>query len=124
MLSKLFNWLKSQDSTNKNQEENILASITYYIKEGSTKPSVNIELDNYDEDCCEAMCDILDTISSDGFYIETFNIMKTALLKEKREDVLLYILTRVGDKIRDEMLKKNEDSIKDEPCIKPSDTLQ
>lgn len=124
MLSKLFNWLKSQDSTNKNQEENILASITYYIKEGSAKPSVNIELDNYDEDCCEAMCDILDTISSDGFYIETFNIMKTALLKEKREDVLLYILTRVGDKIRDEMLKKNEDSIKDEPCIKPSDTLQ
>jgi hypothetical protein len=127
MLSKIIDlfYTKSQEDSQETQEdENIIASITYYVKSGSTKPSVNIELQDYDQECCEAMCAILNTLGSDGFYAETINILKTALMQEEREDILLYFFTHLSDQIREGLIKSHSSQMDDEPCVKPSDALR
>lgn len=127
MLSKLIDlfYTKPQEDSQESQiDENIIASITYYVKSGSTKPSVNIELQNYEPECCEAMCSILNTLGSDGFYAETINILKMALIQEEREDILLYFFTHLSEQIRDGLIKNHSSHMDDEPCVKPSDALR
>lgn len=125
MLSKILDLFSSKkiEKTDIDPQENIIASITYYIKEGSNKPSVNIELEDYNQECCDAMCSILNTLGSEGFYAETVNILKAALMEEGREDILLYFFTHLSGQIREGMIKGHKREMDDEPCVKPSDAL-
>jgi hypothetical protein len=50
-------------------------------------------------------------------------MIKSALLEQDEEDVLLKIFTNISKKYKDKLLKNHKESIKDEPCIKPSDML-
>lgn len=127
MLGKFFKNLfskKQQAITEDNEPEEVLASIKYLVKRGSNNVSIDIELSDYDDTSASALCEILDILSEDYGYTETINIIRTALLNDNQEEMLLKIFTHISDQARDKIIKAHKESHKDEPCIKPSDMLQ
>lgn len=119
----LFNFLKKK-TDNKINEELIDASVTYYIKRDSKSPVLNIEINNYDDQSIEALCKLLDLLNSESCYIETVEMIKNSLINDKREDILIKILTHVEQSITNKLLKAYEKKAKEEPCIKPSDMIK
>jgi fructose 1,6-bisphosphatase len=100
-----------------------LVTIAYNIN-SNLEASIDILMDDYKAESINAMCKLLDTLSNDGFYIETVNMLKQGLINDDQPEVLLTILTHVGQQARYKILQSNrKDSTKDEPCIKPSDML-
>lgn len=127
MLGKFFKNLfnkKQQEIVETVEQEEVLASIKYLVKRGSHNVSIDIELNDYDDTSASALCEILDILSEDYGYIETIHIIKTALLNDDQEEMLLKIFTHISDQARDKIINAHEESHKDEPCIKPSDMLQ
>lgn len=122
----MFNFFKSKET--KPEPEPIekddlpLVSITYNIN-SNFETSVDISMEDYQADSINAMCKLLDTLSSDRFYIETVNMLKQGLISDDQQEVLLTILTHVGQQARYKIIQSHRDSTKDEPCIKPSDML-
>jgi hypothetical protein len=119
MFFNFFN--KQKQSTEKNEE--IVAAITYLIKSDDDKVIIDIELSDYEDRSISGLCKLLDTLIEESCYIETLNMIKSALLEQDEEDVLLKIFTNISKKYKDKLLKNHKESIKDEPCIKPSDML-
>ena len=99
-----------------------LASITYYIG-ADHKPIIDIGLEDYSADAIDALCKLLDTLSNESIYIETINMLKQGLIKDQQEEVLLTIFTHISQQARYKIANYHKESIKDEPCIKPSDML-
>lgn len=99
-----------------------IVSITYNINH-NLETNVDIAMDDYGPESIDAMCRLLDTLSNDRFYIETVNMLKQGLINDDQQEVLLTILTHVGQQARYKIIQSSKDSIKDEPCIKPSDML-
>lgn len=128
MLKKLFNIFSSKKPVNVTTEDSetpdkILASITYYIEENSDKVIIDASMRDYDDESTRGMCDILDILCQDSTYAETLNMIKNALMQDGREDLLIQIFTQVSQSARDKVIKVQQESVKDEPCIKPSDML-
>jgi len=121
----LFNFLKKK-TDNKINEELIDASITYYIKRDSKSPVLNIEINNYDDQSIDALCKLLDLLNTESCYVETVEMIKNSLINDKREDILIKILTHVERSVINKLLKVKayEKKIKEEPCIKPSDMIK
>ncbi len=127
MLKKLFNIFSSKkpdnDIEDAKESDKVLASITYYIEENSSKIIIDASMRDYDEESTQGMCDILDVLCQDATYAETLNMIKNALMQDGREDLLIQIFTQVSQSARDKVIKVQKESVKDEPCIKPSDML-
>jgi hypothetical protein len=102
----------------------IVASVTYYMKEDSKSPMINIELSDYDDKSILGLCKILDILCEDACYSETINMIKLALTEDGQEDLLLQIFSHISTKGVNKLLKSQKENMKDEPCIKPSDMLQ
>ena len=106
-------------------EENIdiLASITYYIpKDGN--PMIDIALGTYDNESIDSLCKLLDVLSKDACYLETLEMIKNGLIKEGQEEALLKIFTHVSQQAGKKILKVQQESVQDQPCIRPSDMLK
>lgn len=127
MLKKLFNLFSSKKPVSVVEEnendDKVLVSITYYIEENSSKIIIDASMRDYDEASTQGMCDILDVLCQDATYAETLNMIKNALMEDGREDLLIQIFTQVSQSARDKVIKVQKESVKDEPCIKPSDML-
>lgn len=118
----MFNFFhKKIDDTIKSD---IVASITYLIKQDKSGPIIDVQLGDDDNESIEALCSILDVLGSDMFYIDTINMIKVLLTQSHQEELLIKILTRVSDDVRKKILASKERTSKDEPCIKPSDMLR
>jgi len=107
-----------------NQNNNILASITYLIKKNEKSPILNIEIDNYDEISIESLCYLLDTLGSDACYVETIEMIKDIFIENHQENLLIKILTHVSNSTKSKIVKTYEEKIENEPCIKPSEMLK
>jgi hypothetical protein len=126
----MFNFFKKNKESKIIEQENIdqkpdklpLVTIAYNI-DSNLEASIDILMDDYKVESINAMCKLLDTLSNDGFYMETINMLKQGLINDDQPEVLLTILTHVGQQARYKILQSTKDSTKDEPCIKPSDML-
>ena len=123
----MFNFFKKKPIKIEEPVDNVpngipLVSITYNIN-NNLETSVDILMDDYGAESIDAMCKLLDTLSNDRFYIETVDMLKQGLINDDQQEVLLTILTHVGQQARYKIIQSHKDSTKDEPCIKPSDML-
>lgn len=118
----MFNFFKKKSTKNSNvgSDKFALAAITYYINQDN-KPIIDIALNDYDDISVDALNKLLDILSNDGFFVETINMIKQGLIEDGREDIILTILTKLGQKIANKL--NNKDDAGDGPCIRPSDML-
>jgi hypothetical protein len=119
----MFNFFKKSAVIEPPKIDNSLASISYKASENGSI-IIDISLKDYEQDSILGLCRILDTLSSDGFYLETINMIQQGLLRDNNEEVLLQVITHVGSKARIKIINDhNKEMDMDEPCIKPSDML-
>lgn len=119
----MFNFFKKPVAVETSKIDNSLASISYKASENGSI-IIDISLKDYEQDSILGLCRILDTLSSEGFYLETMNMIQQALLQDNNEDILLQVITHVGSKARIKIINDhNKEMDRDEPCIKPSDML-
>lgn len=127
MLNKFLKIFSKQPATETTQEppkDEVLASVRYSIKKGSSDVIIDIELQDYDETSASGLCSILDILCEDFCYAETINMIRVALIQDDQEELLFKIFTHISQEARDKILKTYKDSKKDEPCVKPSDMLK
>lgn len=110
---------KSEDIENSEPEEQNYASIQFYVDEIGGPAKVSVVLDDYTDECCDAICTILTTLTDEGTAIETFNIIRSFLEDDGRQDIVLKIAMKIGEQHK----KKDSTERGDEPCIKPSDMM-
>ncbi|NDD84725.1 hypothetical protein EBZ38_10720 [bacterium] len=104
---------------------NVLASITYHIIDDENKtPMIDIGLSDYDSKSLDALCKILDILSDESSYLETLEMIKNGFIKERHEEALLKIFTHISEQASKKLIFNKKESIKDQPCIKPSDMLR
>jgi len=124
MFFNLFKKTEIQQSLPPQEDDNVLAAITYCVTKDSERPLINIEMKDYNEESSIALCDLLDVLSQESSYLETINMLKVGLTKDGQEDLLIKIFTLIGQQAKNKILNVHKESIKDEPCIKPSDMLK
>jgi hypothetical protein len=118
----MFNFFKKKPDEQENTD--VVASITYLIKQGSSEPLIDVALNDNDDECVEALCLLLDVLGNDMFYLDTVNMIKSMLLQSHQEDILFKVLTRINNNVREKIVNSHKEKTKDEPCIKPSDMLR
>ena len=103
------------------EDEDIVAAITYSVHKNSDEVLIDVVLSDYDSVTADALCKILQIIAQDSCVVQTIGMVKEGLIAAQQEEMLLEILTKVGQNIA-KSNKKNEE-VKDKPCISPSDML-
>lgn len=114
---------KSLEKNNEesNKSDKVIVKVSYCIVEGSKSPIVDVEIEEYNDKCINALCDILDVLSEEGSFVETMGIVKDGMIADGQEEYLIKIFTHVGQKNKFKSSKATKDG---EPCIKPSDVLR
>jgi uncharacterized protein YprB with RNaseH-like and TPR domain len=116
MLSRFF---KKQ----KTEENKSIAKLSYIVNNNSKSPILDIELQDYDDQSIEALCNIIDILASDKFIVETVEIIKNALVNDGKEDYLLKVFSGLSKNTKSKMLNSYREKEYDEPCIRPSDAF-
>lgn len=107
-----------------NEEENIVASITYLIKKNENNIAIDVSLEDFENKSIDGLCLLLDIIGSDSCYIDTINIIKGLFTNENRPDILVKIFSKIDNSIRSKIINSAKIKMKDEPCIKPSEMFR
>lgn len=105
------------------EDEEVLSSITYYMKPDGSGPYINIQLSDYDDDSAVSLCELLNTLAQESCYVETIDMIRSSLIKDGQEELLIKIFTHIKRQVKDKILQGNRENLKDEPCIKPSDMV-
>ena len=107
------------------KEKKCLANISYSVFKDSTDIVIDVALDDYNDTSINALCSILENISSDAGTLNTINIIKDALVAAGEEEALLILLTQIGQSLMAANSKQDVEEKKgdDPPCILPSDML-
>ena len=118
--------LKSEGIPDDDIHSDSLAAITYFIKRDTKEALIDVQINDYDNESIEALCSLLDILGNDRAYIDTINMIKTSLLNDHQEEILVKIISKIGLHIKNKIMKpynNDGEDEKDEPCIKPSDML-
>jgi len=111
----MFNFLKKKTKKEKKDLSN--KAIIYYSLADDNEVKVNVEIPDYNSDSMVKLASLISTIHSDSCKINTIEMIKEFLSKDKQEEMLveflLYITSLEGQ-------KKVE---AEKPCILPSDML-
>lgn len=116
MLSKFF----KKEPIENNQP---IAKLSYIVTNNSESPIVDVELQDYDDESIEALCNIIDVLSSDKSIVETVEIIKNSLVNRGKEEYLIKLFSRLGTHAKSKIINSYKEKEYDEPCIKPSDAL-
>lgn len=119
----LFEFFKRKDNPPQEPEELTSASICYYMKPDGSGPYINVQLSDYDDDSIASLCELLDTLAEETCYMETIEMIKSSLIKDNQEELLIKIFTHISGQVRERILKGHKENLKDEPCIRPSDMV-
>ena len=114
---------KKNKTDTQQKQHNIVASITYYIQEHGN-PMIDISLDDYSDSSIDSLCKLLDILSKDACYLETLEMVKNGLISSHQEDALIKVFTHVSKQAGKKILKVQQESVQDQPCIRPSDMLK
>lgn len=112
---------KPTPTPDKLEQCNTLASITFFVSEHDEMPSIDVAMQDYSDESIIAICLLLQAITTDQGYIEAINMIKSGLIKDSRDDILIQILTTIEPTISKKLLERAEKN--KEPCIRPSDML-
>lgn len=117
MFFNLFRNNKSEETPS--SDDKLIVRLSYCITEKSRTPVVDVELEDYNDECIDGLCKILDILSEEGSFIETVGIIKDAMMADNQEGYLMKIYSHIATNN-----KLNKRSKENEPCIKPSDVLR
>lgn len=110
-----------------NEDENVLASITYLVKKDNVI-MVDISINDYDDESMVGLLKILDKLSEDKCYVETVNIIKESLLRDEQDELALLLVGYMAKQITNNQSQKfvntYQETLNSQPCIKPSDMLK
>jgi hypothetical protein len=115
-----FNNAKHEDE----QDDTVIASITYLIKEGDKSIHIDVSLEDFEERSINSLCSLLDILGNDNCYIDTINVVKQLFTKEERHDILIKMFTKIDANLRSKIIESAKERIKDQPCIKPSEMFR
>lgn len=115
--------IKSQNKDNSIEENNLLARITYSFSRDSLSPIVDVEIKEYNEECIQALSRIVSTIAEENAYLETVDIIQSAMLKDKKENYFIELISNLTSNAKTKIIKIHDNNELDQPCIKPSDML-
>ena len=121
----LFNFFKGLEKKEENviNQEKLLARVTYSFLSDSTSPIIDVELDEYNDECVKALSNIVSTIGEEGAYLETVNIIKNSMISDKQESYFIELVTNLTRKSRKKIIDVHNNNELDQPCIKPSEML-
>ena len=114
----MFNFLKKRKL--KKKDLHSYASITYSVTE-DMNTMIDIDIDDYDKKSMDALCHILATLSNEQCFLETFEILKNAIIESGNEKLLVYLVTQLQVSISEN--KALYPSKNEQPCVKPSDMM-
>lgn len=121
-LSNIFKFF-GKEASKENIEKQPEAAITYYMMDGQG-PLIDIALNDYDSQSIDSLCVLLKTLSHDACFIETIEMIKNGFIKDGHSEVAVKILTQIGETASKKLINSYKESLKDKPCIKPSDMLK
>ena len=122
MLLNFFKGLEKKEENVINQEK-LLARVTYSFLSDSTSPIIDVELDEYNDECVKALSNIVSTIGEESAYLETVNIIKNSMISDKQESYFIELVTNLTRKSRKKIIDAHNNNELDQPCIKPSEML-
>jgi hypothetical protein len=107
---------------NQEEDEDILASITYIVLKNSDDLIIDIAIDDYNEQSIQGLTNILKILSNESCVVETLDMIKKVMIQSGHEDLFLSLLSKIGTQI---ILKQSQKQVEEEnkPCIKPSDMI-
>jgi hypothetical protein len=106
------------------QEDTVIASITYLIKENDKGIHIDVSLEDFEERSIDALCSLLDVLGNDNCYIDTINVVKQLFTNEERHDILIRMFTKIDASLRSKIIDSAKARVKDQPCIKPSEMFR
>lgn len=122
MLFNFFNKKPKSNSYESDQEnDEILAKISYVIFNDSKSPIVDVELKDYDDQCLKSLADILRVLSDDKSLIETVDIIKSAMTNDGKMDYMIKLFAYLDSSTKNKLINTYKIQEEDEPCIKPSE---
>jgi hypothetical protein len=116
----LFDFFKSKKKEG-DKDDDILAKISYIITENSESTIVDVELKEYNDECIQSLCNIVDILANEKSTSDTVEIIKNAMIEDGKQDSLVKFFSYLDLKTKTRLLKINEDD--NEPCIKPSEVF-
>lgn len=116
----MFNFFKKKKVEVEEERPPFVASITYSVTE-DMNTMIDIDLDDYDKKSMDALCHILATLSNEQCFLETFEILKNAIVESGNETLLVYLVTQLQVSIAEN--KALYPSKNEQPCVKPSDMM-
>lgn len=110
----------------KNDKEDVVASISYFVKRNGPV-IVDVAVEDYNEESMNALFSILDVLCQDQCYVETVTVIRNSLAKENKDDLLVLLISHLGKQMIKEggnKISTHNESLRSQPCIKPSDMLK
>lgn len=99
----LFEFFKRKDAQPPEEDDEMSASISYYMKPDGSGPYINIQLSDYDDDSIAGLCELLDTLAQESCYVETIEMIKSSLIKDNQEDLLIKIFAHISRQVREKI---------------------
>jgi len=113
----MFNFFKKKKSKD---EPAFLASITYSVT-ADMNTMIDINIEDYDMESMDSLCHILSTLSNEQCFLETFEIIKNAVIESGNETLLIYLVTKLQESIA--LNKESHTPKHEQPCVKPSELM-
>lgn len=117
----MFNIFKNRKEEPEETERE-LASIKFHIEDQSSNIKMSINIDDYSEECIEALARIIIALPQDQTSTEVLSIVQSFLMKAERSDMIHLLVAHLTEKLT--MSGVAVSSKKEQaPCIKPSELM-
>lgn len=129
----LFNRKKPEEKPSEDLEqieetEDVVGSVTFYVKESKDDIFLDLHISNYEEETLEKFGKILAGLASIKMQLETINMLKECFEDDEVEvfeKIIAHVLTET-QKDAEQLEKMNKEIKKgdDQPWIKPSEIVE
>jgi hypothetical protein len=116
----LFNFFKKKQIEN---NENIVAKLSYIFSKDYDTPVIDVEIQEYNDESMDGLCNILDTLGQDKTYFETIDIIKNFMIQDGQEEYLIKMISRLAPHSKSKIVDGSKQIELDKTCIRPSDIM-
>jgi hypothetical protein len=120
----MFNFFKYNKQDPAQQEDDVVASVTYLVKQNDNDIHIDVALKDYDDESINSLVSILNILGEDVCYVDTVNIIKSALLEDQRMDILMKLFTKISGTLQEKTKQIVMKKLSDQPCVKPSEMIK
>lgn len=110
---------KTTDTITNEEDDDVIASITYLIKRNHKTALIDVELKDFDDESVIGLSKLLDILGDDNTFIDTINIIKASFVENERYDLLVNVFSKIHSKLK--LKVANMSQLQDKPCVKPSE---